>query len=124
MPVTRGQDGGRRAWLAWLAAAIALAQAPAAAEVKVTAGDAHRAAVKKPSPEYSAVAKQMKVQGDVEVELKITEKGEVDQVKVITGNALLTPNVVKTVKEWKFTPFVDGGKPSAAVAQLKFSFKL
>ncbi len=94
------------------------------AELRVAQGEAVRAAVKKPAPEYSPVARQMRVQGEVEVEVAITDKGEVDQVKVLTGNALLTPNVVKTVKDWKFTPFVEGGKPTSVVTQLKFSFKL
>jgi len=30
---------------------------------------------------------------------------------------------VRAVKDWKFTPFQDGGKASVAVANLKFNFK-
>lgn len=92
--------------------------------MRVAQGEAVKAAVRKPAPEYNPVARSMKVQGEVEVEVAISEKGEVAEVKVISGNALLTGNVVKTLKEWKFTPFVNGGRPSAAVTQLKFSFKL
>jgi hypothetical protein len=32
--------------------------------------------------------------------------------------------VVKAVKEWKFTPFTEGGAAVPAVAQMKFNFKL
>ena len=69
------------------------------------------------------MAKQMHIQGEVEVEVKITEDGNVDAVKVVTGNPLLTASVVKAVKDWKFTPFQEGGKASSAVASLKFNFK-
>ena len=86
--------------------------------------DAIRAAVKKVQPEYNPVAKQMRVQGVVEVEVRITEAGDVQDVKVVSGNALLTQGVVRALKDWKFTPFNEAGKASSAVATLRFDFKL
>lgn len=88
------------------------------AELRVSMAEALKAAVKRPSPSYSPIAKQMRVAGDVEVEVSITKAGDVDNVKVLSGNALLTAPVVKTVKDWKFTPFA-----SEAITQLKFTFK-
>ncbi|MBY0372425.1 MAG: energy transducer TonB [Bryobacteraceae bacterium] len=96
----------------------------AGAQVRVTAPDAMKAAVKKPQPPYSPVAKQMRIQGDVEVDVKISETGDVAGVDVVSGNAVLTSTVVQTVRDWKFTPFTQDGKPSAAVARLKFAFKI
>lgn len=93
------------------------------ADVRVTHADAVKNATKHPSPEYAAMAKQMHISGEVEVEVKITEEGSVDAVKVVTGNPLLSGSVVRAVKDWKFTPFQDGGKASPAVANLKFNFK-
>lgn len=93
-------------------------------EVRVATGDALRAAVRKPQPEYNPMAKQMRVQGDVEVEVKITEAGDVNDVKVVSGNPLLTQPVVRSVKDWKFTPFQQEGKAAPAVTQLKFTFKM
>lgn len=93
-------------------------------EVRVTTGDALRAAVRKPQPEYNPMAKQMRVQGDVEVEVKINDAGDVNEVKVMSGNPLLTAPVVRSVKDWKFTPFQQEGKAAPAVTQLKFTFKI
>jgi periplasmic protein TonB len=93
-------------------------------EVRIPAADALRAAVKKVQPEYSAMAKQMRVQGDVEVEVKISDAGDVGDVKVMSGNPLLTAPVVKSMKDWKFSPFKQEGKPSPAVTTLRFSFKM
>lgn len=95
----------------------------ARAELRLQSTDALKAAVKKPSPEYSSMAKQLKIQGDVEVDVQITESGEVDAVKVLSGNAILAQTVSRTVKDWKFTPFTSDGKPTRAVATLRFSFK-
>jgi periplasmic protein TonB len=95
----------------------------ARAEIRLTASDALKAAVEQPKPEYNPLARQMKVGGDVEVEVRISEKGTVSEVSVVTGNAMLTPNVVKALKIWKFKPFTSGDQPSAAVVNLRFTFK-
>ena len=103
--------------------AVCLVALPLAAEMKLTHADAVKNAVKRTNPEYSPMAKQMRIQGDVEVEVKISESGDVSDVKVVTGNPMLSATVVKAMKEWKFTPFSEGGKPAPAVASLRFTFK-
>jgi len=91
--------------------------------MKVGHADAVKNAVKRTAPEYSPMAKQMRIQGEVEVEVRISDSGEVAEVKVVTGNPMLSAPVVKAVKEWKFTPFTEDGKPAVAIASLKFTFK-
>jgi TonB family protein len=93
------------------------------AEMRVTTSDALKAVTKKTAPDYPAVARQMKIAGKVEVEIVIDEKGNVESVKVVSGNALLTSSVVTAVKNWKFEPFLQGGTPAKAVAALDFDFK-
>ena len=96
---------------------------PLAADMKVAHADAVRNAVKRTNPEYSPMAKQMRIQGDVEVEVKISDSGDVADVKVLTGNPMLSAPVIKAVKDWKFTPFTEDGKPATAIATLRFTFK-
>lgn len=93
------------------------------AEIRVTTSDALKAAIKKTPPEYPPLAKQMKVMGKVEVEVAIDDQGNVENVKIVSGNALLTPSVVNALKQWKFEPFKQGGAPTKAVAALDFDFK-
>ena len=97
---------------------------PCFAEMRVNGPDAIKAAVKKVQPDYNPIAKQMRVQGDVEVEARVSDSGEVTDVKVLSGNALLTAPVVKAVRDWRFQPFQENGKPIQAVATLRFTFKL
>jgi TonB family protein len=111
----------QKCWL--IALALGVITTPLAAELRVSHADAVKSAVRRPNPEYSPMARQMRIQGDVEVEVKIAESGEVADVKVVTGNPMLSNGVVKAIKDWKFTPFTEDGKPAAAVASLKFSFK-
>ncbi len=103
---------------------IALALAPSLfAELRVTTAEAVKSALNKPTPEYSSVARQMKVTGRVEVEATVGTDGNVETVKVMTGNPLLTNSTVNAVKRWKFTPFTQNGEPSKAIATLSFDFK-
>jgi protein TonB len=95
----------------------------ALAELRVPMAEALKAAVNKPIPEYSPVARQMKVAGQVEVEAVIAADGSVEAVKVISGNPLLTASAVNAVKKWKFTPFTSDGQPTKAVTTLTFDFK-
>jgi TonB family protein len=97
---------------------------PLHAEMRVAQPEALRAVVKKVQPDYNPIAKQMRVQGEVEVEARVSDAGDVVDVKVLSGNALLTAPVVKAVKDWRFQPFQENGKPSAAIATLRFTFKL
>jgi len=93
------------------------------AAIQVPTAAALAAALTKPEPEYPSAARQLKVTGDVQVEITIGEEGQVEEVKVLHGNALLSDSVIKTLRRWKFKPFQDSGKPSTAVTMLRFTFR-
>lgn len=91
--------------------------------VKLSRAEATRAVVSKVAPEYPAMARQLKMAGEVEVEAVVTETGQVEAVNIVSGNPVLTRAVVEAVKKWKFAPQMMGGKPARAVAPLSFNFK-
>ena len=95
----------------------------AAGPITIPEGEAKKAAVKKPAPTLSAMARQLNVSGHVTVEVEIDEDGKVATVKPATGSPLLSSGVVTAVKEWKFTPFTQDGVPAKAVTTLSFDFK-
>lgn len=101
-----------------------LSNGTARAQMKVETADAMKAVTTKTPPAYPPMAKQMKVTGKVELEVTISEAGAVENVKVLTGNALLTNAASMAVKQWKFNPFTDGGNPTRAVTVVSFDFKL
>ncbi len=106
---------------------IAAASGWAVAEdvgVKVSNSEAMKAATAKVQPDYPVIARQLHLEGQVEVEVHITEEGSVESAKPLTGNAVLANAAVAATKHWKFTPFMAGGKPVKATADLNFTFKL
>ena len=101
----------------------ALLTVAALAELHVPAVAALAAAQSKPQPEYHPLARRLHVTGDVSVEVRIAVGGDVSGVKLLAGNALLANTVLKTVKTWRFKPFLSEGHPTVAVTILHFSFK-
>jgi TonB family protein len=86
--------------------------------------DALRAAIGKVTPDYSMMAKQLKLKGVVEVEVLINEGGAVDAVLSVSGNPVLFNCVREAVMRWKFTPFKSDGKPVKAKTSLLFHFDM
>jgi periplasmic protein TonB len=95
----------------------------ARAEVRVAGAEAMKAVVSRVQPEYSPIARQMKVAGSVEVEAVVDPSGKVESVKAVSGNPMLTQSAIAAVQKWKFTPFTENGQPAKAVATLKFDFR-
>ncbi|HYO79994.1 MAG TPA: energy transducer TonB [Bryobacteraceae bacterium] len=100
-----------------------VAAGSALADIRITATDALKNATSKPQPAYSPVARQMKVAGKVEVEALIDASGNVENVKAVNGNPLLTQSAVSAVQKWKFNPFTADGQPTKAVVTLSFDFR-
>jgi TonB family protein len=94
------------------------------AVLNVSKTDAMKNATSKVAPAYPPMARQLGMQGDVEVEARINEEGAVDSVKPLTGNPVLLNAAVAAAKQWKFTPFTNEGKAVKAVAPISFTFKL
>ncbi len=82
------------------------------------------AAVEKVAPEYPPFAKQLKIEGTVELEALVAENGTVEQVNILSGNSALTKAAADALKKWKFTPFVAAdGKAFKALVPVNFDFK-
>jgi protein TonB len=94
------------------------------AVLNVSKTEAMKNATSKVAPSYPPMARQLGMQGEVEVEARITADGSVEAVKPLTGNPVLLGAAVTAMKQWKFTPFTSEGKAVKAVAPISFTFKL
>lgn len=90
----------------------------------VNHAEALSAAVQKVAPEYSPMARQLKLAGTVEVSAYIGEDGKVEKVVAVSGNPILFHCAEDALKKWRFSPFLQDGKAIKAVAAMNFSFKL
>ncbi len=92
-------------------------------DLVLSEAQAKAAAVARPLPEYPAMARQLSITGKVELQVSIGLDGKVEEVKILTGNPVLTKPCAKTVAEWKFRPFQREGKSVRATAPLSFEFR-
>jgi len=91
---------------------------------KVTKAEGLNAVTTKVPPEYPVIAKQLKIEGPVELEAIVAESGVVEKVNIVSGNPVLTRPASDAVKKWKFAPFTSDGKPVKAVVPVSLSFKM
>jgi periplasmic protein TonB len=91
---------------------------------KVTRQEAMSAVLSKVAPQYPPMARQLKIEGAVELQATVTESGAVEEVTITSGNPVLTKPAVEAVKKWKFAPFVQDGKAVKAMAPLTVIFKM
>lgn len=99
--------------------ALALAATAMGQVKKISHADLMANVAAKTAPEYPAAAKQLRVQGTVEVEVFVNEDGKLEKAEPVSGNPILTRAAVECVKQWKFKP-----SGSAVQATLSFNFKL
>ena len=98
--------------------------ASAQERIRVSDVEGKKAVTSRVEPSYPPMAKQMKISGHVEVDVEVNADGQVEKVDVVIGNTLLAGSCVSAVKQWKFNPFVAGGKPVSAIVRLGFNFNL
>ena len=111
----------RPALIAMLMLGVASAQD---APKKVSKSEGLNAATTKVQPEYPAIARQLKVEGAVELEAVVSESGIVEKVNIISGNPILTRPAADAIKKWKFAPFTSDGKAVRALVPVALSFKM
>jgi TonB family protein len=91
---------------------------------KVTKAEGLNAVTSKVAPEYPPIARQLKIEGAVELEAVVTESGVVEKVNIVSGNPVLTRPASDAIKKWKFAPFTSDGKAVKALVPVSLSFKM
>lgn len=78
-----------------------------------------------PSPQYPANAASARVQGQVKIQATIDRDGTINGARVISGPPPLREAALDAVQQWRFKPFLSGGKaaPSATMAVVEFELQ-
>lgn len=81
-------------------------------------------AVVRHTPEYPGLAKATRTQGDVVVELMISEDGNVISAHVVSGHPLLQAAALDAARRWKFKPTLLSNTPVKVTGILTFRFSM
>jgi protein TonB len=101
-----------------------LAPAAKPKEVRIFSGMKEPALIYAPPVVYPPVARMAHISGTVVIEAIIDDRGNVIQVKAISGPALLMNAALKAVSERKYRPTILDGQPVSIRFDVKVDFKL
>jgi periplasmic protein TonB len=75
-------------------------------------------------PDYPLLAKQMKVQGAVVLEALIGRDGNIQDLHILSGPAILSAAAREAVKQWRFKPYLQSGQAVETEARITVNFTI
>jgi len=93
-------------------------------KISVSGGVLQGKAIRKVQPPYPPIAKAARAQGAVQVQITISETGEVIEANAINGHPLLRDAALQAARQWLFQPTELGGAPVKVQGILTFNFVL
>jgi protein TonB len=75
-------------------------------------------------PDYPVLAKQARVQGQVQVDATLDEQGNVIDMKVVSGPPLLYQAALDALKKWKYEPTYLNDQPVSVELIVTITFQL
>ncbi len=97
---------------------------PSAQTFRVSQGVMEGLVLKRVQPRYPTQALQMRIQGAVQLQATISKKGDIENLKVVSGDAVLAHAAQEAVKQWKYKPYYLNGDPVSIETQIQVNFKL
>ena len=92
--------------------------------VRVTSSVELAHPISRVDPIYPQLARQMHIQGVVELQGVLGTDGRIHELKVLRGHPLLIKAAVDAVMQWVYTPTVLNGQPVEVQAPIIVTFKL
>ena len=77
-----------------------------------------------PAPEYPPLARQARIQGQVEIDAILDEQGNVIEMKVVSGPPLLYQAAQEALRKWKYEPTYLNDQPIAVQMIVTITFVL
>lgn len=78
----------------------------------------------KVQPEYPKEARKKRIQGTVVLRGVISDRGDVTELSIISGDPMLTQAAIDAVKQWKYKPYLLNGNPVEVETQFQVNFVL
>lgn len=75
-------------------------------------------------PSYPMLARQMKVQGAVVLQALIGTDGAIQDLRVLSGPAILASAAREAVRQWRFKPYLQNGAPVETQANITVNFTI
>jgi len=80
-------------------------------KVTVSAGVAAGLALQRTAPSYPAIAKTAHMSGTVVLQAVISKTGTIQNLRVVSGPAMLQQSALTAVKSWRYRPYMLNNEP-------------
>jgi protein TonB len=90
----------------------------------VSGGVLQGKAIRKIQPPYPPIARAARASGAVQIQVTISESGQVIEASVIGGHPLLRDAALQAARQWTFQPTELSGVPVKVQGILTFNFTL
>jgi protein TonB len=93
-------------------------------KVTISGGVAQGNLIHRVDPVYPAIAKMGHVQGDVVLQATISKDGTIQNLRVLSGNPMLTNAAIEAVQQWRYKPYLLSSQPVEVETTITVHFTL
>ena len=99
-------------------------KAEAPKKINISGGVAQGMLLNKTQPTYPPIAKAARVSGTVVLQATISKTGTIENLRVVTGPAMLQQSAMDAVKTWRYRPYLLNGDPVEVETTVNVVFTL
>jgi protein TonB len=92
--------------------------------LKVSTGVLQGKALSLPKPNYPAIARPIRLQGNVSVQILIDENGKVISAQALSGHPILIPEAQRAAMQARFSPTTLSGQPVKVSGVIIYKFEM
>jgi len=119
-----GGGSGVPGAFAGMSTAAPKVKAEAPKKVNISGGVATGLLLSKTVPVYPAIAKAARVSGTVVLQATISKTGTIENLRVVSGPAMLQQSALEAVKSWRYRPYLLNGDPVEVETTVNVVFTL
>jgi protein TonB len=93
-------------------------------KVNISAGVAVGMLLQKTQPVYPPIAKAARVSGTVVLQATISRTGSIENLRVVSGPAMLQQAALDAVKSWRYRPYLLNNEPVEVETTVNVIFTL
>lgn len=90
--------------------------------VPVSEGIAGGTLVHKVQPVYPLEARRLHLEGTVVLDATITQEGQIENLKLVSGDPVLAKAATEAVGKWRYTPYLLNGRPIVKQTRINIKF--
>ena len=76
------------------------------------------------TPIYPRQAIPLRLEGPVVLDATVSENGQLEDVKVVSGHTMLAQAAIDAVRQWRYRPYLLNGKPVRMQTKITVNFKM